>query len=81
MSCSRKRIVEAVILSVLDYRDVIHAAASTLRALDPVYYSSLVFINGDHYSTHHYIFYDKVSWLPHLDGIIVGTYLSSKRLL
>ena len=45
----RKRIVEAVFMSVLDYADVIyrHAAPSTLKRLDPVYHSALWFITGD----------------------------------
>lgn len=61
---SRKRIIEAVFLSVLDYGDVIdrHASASTLKPLDSVYHSALRFITGDSYSTHHCIFYEKIGW-------------------
>ena len=60
----RKRVVEAVFLSVLDYGDVIYrdASASTLKQLDPVYHSALRFITGDGYDTHHCILYDKVGW-------------------
>ena len=61
---SRKRVVEAVFLSVLDYGDVIyrHAAATTLNQLDSVYHSALRFITGDSYHTHHCILYDRVGW-------------------
>ena len=61
---SRKRVVEAVFLSVLDFGDVIyrHAAASTLKQLDSVYHSALRFITGDSYDTHHCLLYDKVGW-------------------
>lgn len=61
---SRKRVVEAVFLSVLDYGDVIYrnAAPSTLKSLDSVYHSALRFITGDKYDTHHCILYDKVGW-------------------
>ena len=45
----RKRIVEAVFLSVLDYGDVIYgqAASSTLKPLEAVDHSALRFITGD----------------------------------
>ncbi len=61
---SRKRVVEAVFLSVLDYGDVIyrHAATSTLKQLDSVYHSALIFIAGDSYNTHHCTLYRKVGW-------------------
>ena len=61
---SRKRVIEAVFLSVLDYGDVIyrHAAASTLKQLDSVYHSALRFITGDSYDTHHCMLYSKVGW-------------------
>ena len=41
----RKRIIEVVFLSVLDYGDVIyrHAASSTLKHLDSIYHSALLF--------------------------------------
>ena len=45
----RKRIIEAVYLSLMDYSDVIymHATASPLKPLDAVYQSALRFITGD----------------------------------
>ena len=45
----RKRIVEAVFMSVLDYGDVIYrnAAPTTLLPLDTVYHSALRFITGE----------------------------------
>ncbi len=54
--------IEAVFLSVLDYRDVIyrHASASTLKLLDSVYHSALRFATGDSYNTHHCTLYNKV---------------------
>ena len=63
LSC-RKRVVEAVLLSVIDYGDVIyrHAAASVLKPLDSVYHSALRFITGDGYRTHHCVLYEKVGW-------------------
>ena len=61
---SRKRVIEAVFMSVLDYGDVIYrnASSSTLKSLDAVYHSALRFITGDIYSTHHCILYNKVGW-------------------
>ncbi len=55
----RKRIVEATLLSILDYGDVIyrHAAASTLKNLDSVYHAALRFITGASYDTHHCLLY------------------------
>ena len=60
----RKRVVESIFLSVLDYGDVIyrHASASSLKPLDSVYHSALRFITGDRYDTHHCILYSKVGW-------------------
>ena len=60
----RKRVIEAVFLSVLDYGDVIYrnAAPSVLKPLDTVYHSALRFISGEHYRTHHCILYDRVGW-------------------
>ena len=62
-SC-RKRVIESVFMSVLDYGDVIyrHAAVTTLKALDSVYHSALRFITQDKYNTHHCVLYDKVGW-------------------
>ena len=61
---SRKQVVEAVFMSVLDYGDVIYknATACSLKALDSVYHSALRFITGDGYSTHHCVLYSKVGW-------------------
>ena len=61
---SRKRIVESVFLSILDYGDIIyrHASVTTLKILDSVYHSALRFITGEKYDTHHCILYNKVGW-------------------
>ena len=61
---SRKRVIEAVFMSVLDYGDTIyrHASASTLKPLDSMYHSALRFITCDSYSTHHCTLYEKVGW-------------------
>ena len=61
---SRKRLIEALFLSALDYGDIIYRNASntTLKALDSVYHSALRFITGDSYMTHHCILYNKVGW-------------------
>ena len=60
----RKRVVEAVFMSVLDYGDVIYrtAAPTTLLPLDTVYHSALRFITGESYSTHHCSLYETVGW-------------------
>ena len=60
----RKRIVEAVLLSVFDYGDIIyrHAAATTLKPLDAIYHSALRFITGNPYNTHHCTLYTTVGW-------------------
>ena len=61
---SRKRIIEAVFMSVLDYGDVVyrHASRSCLKLLDSVFHSALRFITGDAYDTHHCVLYEKVGW-------------------
>ena len=61
---TRKRLIESLFLSALDYGDIIYrnASATTLRGLDSVYHSSLRFITGDSYRTHHCILYNKVGW-------------------
>lgn len=54
--------VEAVVLSVMDYGDVIywHASAFIRKPLD----AALRSITSDVYSTHHCILYEKVGWSP-----------------
>ena len=61
---TRKRLIEALFLSALDYGDIIYrnASATTLKTLDSVYHSALRFITGDTYNTHHCILYNKVGW-------------------
>ena len=61
----RKRIIEAVFLSALDYGDIIYgnATSTTLGPLNTVYHSAIRFITGDAYRTHHCLLYDKVEWL------------------
>ena len=61
---TRKRLIESLFLSALDYGDIIYrnASATTLKTLDPVYHSALRFITGDNYNTHHCILYNKVGW-------------------
>ncbi len=56
--------MEATLLSVLDYSDVIyrHAPISNLKHLDAVYHSALRFITYDPYGTHHCVLYQKVGW-------------------
>ena len=68
MAC-RKRVIEAVFLSVLDYGDVIYgkAAPSVLKPLDAVYHSALRFITGEHYRTHHCTLYERVGWPSLID--------------
>ena len=46
---TRKRLIEALFLSALDYGDIIYRNASntTLKSLDTVYHSALRFITGD----------------------------------
>ena len=61
----RKKIIEAVFLSVMDYGDTIYgnAAPTTLEPLKTAYHSAIRFITGDAYRTHHCLLYDKVGWL------------------
>ena len=61
---TRKKLIEALFISALDYGDIIYrnASATTLKSLDPVYHSALRFITGDSYNTHHCILYNKVGW-------------------
>ncbi len=58
---TRKRIVEAVFLSLLDYGAVIYgrAASSALKPLDAVYHFFFKFITGYSYGTHHCLLYQK----------------------
>ena len=78
-----KRIVEAVFLSVLDYRDVIYgrAASSTLKPLDAVYHSAFRFITGDSYGTHRCLLYQKKlnRLLKRWGGISICSYLFIKQ--
>ncbi len=59
-----ERDLDALFLSVLNYRDIIYrnASVTTLKPLDTVFHSALRFITGDSYSTHHCILYNKVGW-------------------
>lgn len=52
---TRKRLIEALFLVVLDYGEIIYrnASAATFKPLDSVKHSALGFITGDAYSTHH----------------------------
>ena len=61
---TRKKIIEATLLPVLDYGDVLYrdAPVTTLKSLDSVYHAALRFITGDPYNTHHCILYEKVGW-------------------
>ena len=61
----RKKIIEAVFLSVMDYGDTIYgnAAPTTLEPLKTAYHSAIRFITGDAFRTHHCLLYDKVGWL------------------
>lgn len=70
---SRKRLVAATFLSVLDYGDVLYmnACSSSLHMLDSTYHGVLRFITGYRSLTHHCTLYAKVGWLS----------LSARRLL
>lgn len=54
---SRKQIIQSTFLQLLDYSDTIYmtAGATTLKPLDAVYHTTLHFITGDRFSTHHCI--------------------------
>ena len=60
---SRKQIVLATFLPVLDYGDVIymHASPST-KPLDTVYHSAIRFVTGDGFMIHHCQLYQNVGW-------------------
>lgn len=53
-SIVRQQVVEATFLSVLDYSDVIY---STLKPLDAIYHSSLIYIAGDPFCAHQMLAY------------------------
>lgn len=59
---SKKMVLEALFLSVLDYGDVIyrHTASSVQKPLHAVDHSSLGFITGDKYTF--CVFYSNVGW-------------------
>lgn len=63
---SRRKIVQGTLLPVFYYGDIIymHAAASVLKPSDSVYHSTLCFITGDNFRTHHCILYSSVGWEP-----------------
>ena len=78
---SKKRIIDAVFMSVLDYGDVVyrHASHSCLNLQDSVFHSALRFITGDTYGTHHCVLYGEFGGplikkdMPH-----IGTFLFIK---
>ena len=61
---SRKRLVSATFMSVLDYGDVLymHASSNSLHSLDTVYHGALRFITGFKSLTHHCLLYARVGW-------------------
>ena len=61
---SRKRLVAATFLSVLDYGDMLymHASAQSLQALDTVYHGALRFITNFKSLTHRCVLYSRVGW-------------------
>lgn len=61
---SRRRLVAATFLSVLDYGDVLymHASAQSLQALDTVYHGALRFITNLKSLTHRCVLYSRVGW-------------------
>ena len=62
---SKKRLVAATFLPVLDYGDVLYmnACSTSLLMLDATYHGALRFITGCRSLTHHCILYKKVGWL------------------
>ncbi len=61
---SRKRLVAATFMSILDYGDVLYmyASSQSLHALDTVYHGALRFITGFKVLTHHCDLYERVGW-------------------
>ena len=59
---ARKKIVQAVLLSVIDYGDILymHANSSSLKMLDSVYHAALRFVSNSGFRTHHCKLYEKV---------------------
>ena len=59
---ARKKIVQAVLLSVIDYGDILymHANSSSLKMLDSVYHAALRFVSNSGFRTHHCKLYVKV---------------------
>ncbi len=58
------KLVEATLLSVIDYGDILYicAVSSILCSLSSVYHASLHFITNAKALTHHCILYDWVGW-------------------
>lgn len=61
---ARKKLVQSLLLSVLDYGDVIymHAASSLLKKLDSVYHAAIRFVTSAGSRTHHCTLYESLGW-------------------
>lgn len=61
---TKKRLVAATFLPVLDYGDILYmnASAQCLRMVDSVYHASLRFITNRKFQTHHCELYSQVGW-------------------
>lgn len=61
---TKKRLVAATFLPVLDYGDILYmnASAQCLRMVDSVYHASLRFITNCKFQTHHCELYSQVGW-------------------
>ena len=70
---SKKRLIAATFIPLLDYGDVLYmnACSTSLHMLDASYHCALRFITGYKSLTHHCTLYSKVGWLS----------LSARRLL
>lgn len=70
---SKKRLVAATFIPLLDYGDVLYmnACSTSLHMLDAIYHCALRYITGCKSLTHHCTLYTKVGWLS----------LSARRLL
>lgn len=80
---SRKKIVPATILLVLGYGDRLytHVPVSDLKQLDTIYHSTLQFVTGASFQTHHYNLYCSVGWFSFLFFLFFNKVLIGKFLL
>ena len=61
---NRQKIVQATLLPILDYGDILYmnAPATILNSINTIYHSALRFITGAGFRTHHCLLYQALDW-------------------